>query len=49
MLGKEYVSRTQVNAMEQLFDTAIEGLNNRLKDVEKSKKDSYQQVSFDQG
>ncbi|CAM9718705.1 unnamed protein product [Laminaria digitata] len=42
MLGKEYVSRQQVNKMEQLFQTAVEGLNNRLKEVETSKADSYQ-------
>lgn len=45
MLGKEYVSRQQVNKMEQLFQTAVEGLNNRLKEVETSKADSYQRVS----
>ena len=45
MLGEEYVSRQQVNSMEQLFQTAVEGLNSRLKEVEKSKADSYQRVS----
>lgn len=35
--------------MEQLFQTAVEGLNNRLKEVEKSKADSHQRVSYDLG
>lgn len=34
MLGKEYVSRQQVEEMERLFDTAVEGLSSRLKDME---------------
>lgn len=45
MLGKEYVSQHQVNSMQQLFQTVVEGLNNRLKEVEKSKADSYERVS----
>ncbi|CAN0368094.1 unnamed protein product [Pylaiella littoralis] len=33
-LGKEYVSRHQVEEMEALFETAVEGLSNRLRDME---------------
>lgn len=45
VLGKEYVSRQQVQEMEMLFATAVEGLNNRLRNVETRKVEDKQHVS----
>lgn len=44
-LDKEYVSRKQVEEMESLFATAVEGLSNRLGKVETCNVSRYQHVS----
>lgn len=45
VLAKEYVSRQQVQEMETLFATAVEGLNNRLRNMETRNVDDNQHVS----
>ena len=44
VLGKEYVSRHQVEEMQTLFEAAIEGLSNRLKDMERRDAEKNRQV-----
>lgn len=44
-LGKEYVSRHQVEEMEALFETAVEGLSNRLRDMETRNAENHGQVN----
>lgn len=44
MLGKEYVSRHQVEEMQRLFEAAVEGLSNRLRDMEKRVAEKNRQV-----
>lgn len=44
VLGKEYVSRHQVEEMQTLFEAAIEGLSNRLRDMEKRDAEKHRQV-----
>lgn len=45
ILGKEYVSREQVKEMEKLFQTAVDGLSNRLRDMEMRHTDKDHRVS----
>lgn len=45
VLGKEYVSRHQVEEMETLFEKAVEGLSNRLRDMEKRNAQDHGQVN----
>lgn len=40
----EYVSRNQVEEMQTLFEAAVEGLSNRLRDMEKREADKHRQV-----
>lgn len=44
VLGKEYVSRRQVEEMQTLFEAAVEGLSNRLRDMEKREAEKHRQV-----
>lgn len=44
VLGKEYVSRHQVKEMQTLFEASIEGLSNRLRDIEKRDAQKHRQV-----
>lgn len=44
VLGKEYVSRRQVGEMQTLFEAAVEGLSNRLRDMEKREAEKHWQV-----
>eukprot|EP00752_Nemacystus_decipiens_P004047 g3705.t2 len=44
VLGKEYVSRQQVEEMQTLFEASVEGLSNRLRDMEKREAEKHRQV-----
>lgn len=46
MLGKEYVSRHQVEEMKTIFEAAVEGLSNRLRDMEKRDAEKHRQVCW---
>lgn len=44
VLGKEYVCRHHVEEMQTLFESAVEGLSTRLRDVEKREAEKHRQV-----